>query len=57
MFDYICEKCGKVQEPIRTEGDWQIYATSCRECGGSITVTFAKDRSQRKKGEGGGKKK
>lgn len=42
MFDYVCVKCGKIQKPIRKDGDWQVYDTKCSECGGELTIEMKK---------------
>ena len=42
LFNYICKVCGKIQEPTRTDGDWQVYDTKCSECGGELTIQLEK---------------
>lgn len=38
MFNYVCLQCGKIQTPIRKDGDWEVYDTKCSSCGGELTM-------------------
>lgn len=37
-IDWICKDCGKVQEPVKVEGNWESFSPRCTECGGRLSI-------------------
>lgn len=53
MFDFVCTKCGKIQEPKEQGKNFNTFDVLCTECGGKLDVKMRTTKKEVKHVKGG----